>query len=324
MFKRVKSLKYIYSKNNSFYFRVNNKFNKLHETNLGEVKKIYDTLIDNTYIFTIVNFKELFNLFIANKNSSNTIKNYESRFNRLKALHNVNIRKITNVTIYNTLTNLKLTVSTYNNYILFIKAMLNNAYDNNLIDRVPPLKTKKYDNKRTRIIDSNQYELLLKTIKKDSQLTLLTELLYHTGKRLNEIYNIKENDIDLNKRTIKIINTKNNNKKEIIFINNKLLTILENSNLVTYKNTNSIFKLNNKYIQIKLLKILKNLFNNEVEDSRDNIVIHSIRHTFCSNLIANNVPLETVAALAGHDGLSNIMRYVKIKDSNKINAINTL
>jgi integrase/recombinase XerC len=41
----------------------------------------------------------------------------------------------------------------------------------------------------------------------------------------------------------------------------------------------------------------------------DNLSCHSLRHTFCKNLVDAGVSLEKVAALAGHDSLETTRRY---------------
>ena len=41
----------------------------------------------------------------------------------------------------------------------------------------------------------------------------------------------------------------------------------------------------------------------------DNLSCHSLRHTFCKNLVDAGVSLEKVASLAGHESLGTTRRY---------------
>ena len=50
-------------------------------------------------------------------------------------------------------------------------------------------------------------------------------------------------------------------------------------------------------------------FNDGIEDARQRVVFHSLRHTFASWLVQRGVPLYTVAELMGHTTLEMTKRY---------------
>ena len=57
-------------------------------------------------------------------------------------------------------------------------------------------------------------------------------------------------------------------------------------------------------------RVVKELgFNEGIEDARDKVVFHSLRHTFASWLVQRGVPLYTVAELMGHTTLEMTKRY---------------
>lgn len=53
-------------------------------------------------------------------------------------------------------------------------------------------------------------------------------------------------------------------------------------------------------------------------------VFHTLRHTFCSNLVRNGVDVLTVAKLAGHSSIQVTMRYAKLAPDNLSEAIGVL
>ena len=56
----------------------------------------------------------------------------------------------------------------------------------------------------------------------------------------------------------------------------------------------------------------------------DGWTIHGCRHTFCSNLVQQNVPIQVVASLAGHSDIRMTMRYAHLNTSVLEEAIQKL
>lgn len=53
-------------------------------------------------------------------------------------------------------------------------------------------------------------------------------------------------------------------------------------------------------------------FNEGVEDTRQKVVFHTLRHTFASWLAQRGVPLYTIAKLTGHSELRMVERYAHL------------
>jgi site-specific recombinase XerD len=64
---------------------------------------------------------------------------------------------------------------------------------------------------------------------------------------------------------------------------------------------------------------LQNIFAKYAEMAKLEISPHSLRHTFCKNLVNAGVSLEKIAALAGHESLETTRRYTEpsLKDLEK-------
>ena len=56
----------------------------------------------------------------------------------------------------------------------------------------------------------------------------------------------------------------------------------------------------------------------------DDVVWHTLRHTFASRLVQKDVPIQVVQKLMGHKTIQITMKYAKIHDNNLISAISTL
>lgn len=65
-------------------------------------------------------------------------------------------------------------------------------------------------------------------------------------------------------------------------------------------------------------------FNENITDSRQKIVFHSLRHTFASWLVQKGIPLYTVAQLMGHSSLEMTQRYAHLAPDNIMAAALTL
>ena len=64
--------------------------------------------------------------------------------------------------------------------------------------------------------------------------------------------------------------------------------------------------------------------NGSTVDSEHKIVFHTFRHTFCSWLAIEGVPLFTIARLAGHKTISMTERYAKLSPAAQRDALDRL
>ena len=62
-------------------------------------------------------------------------------------------------------------------------------------------------------------------------------------------------------------------------------------------------------------------FNSGTTDSSKKIVFHTFRHTFCSWLAMNGVPLLTIGQLVGHSSTGMTERYAKLSPDYKREAL---
>lgn len=169
------------------------------------------------------------------------------------------------------------------------------------------------DNERDRHLTKEEiYILLEKTKEKDNMTYIFTLLALTTGGRLNTICNIQKKHINLSKRVIVLKDFKRQ-KTYRGYIKKEYFELIKN-HIKDLKPNDFILGSGDivKQVQRRLRPILNDLFNQDLEkdDRKNRVVIHSLRHTFASQLIENNVPIFVVQKLMNHSNIKTTMRYV--------------
>jgi site-specific recombinase XerD len=209
-----------------------------------------------------------------------------------------------------------------------LRAILNYAVERNYISENPLRKFKFPQMPRNipEFIDETQLRHIISFI--DNQnLKDMYLLYYHTGTRLNELIHLEWNAVDLQGRFITIRNTETFSTKtkqeRIIPLNETAFQIFQRHipkviKINSYVFTKNCVRLNGNYVSKSFMKACRLA-------GFPNIHLHSLRHSFCSNLIKNgNVSIRTVMALAGHSNLATTQRYLGIKNESLFEAVKFL
>ena len=153
---------------------------------------------------------------------------------------------------------------------------------------------------------------------------------FFTGMRLGELVNMKWNWIDFQNNFITIkcdeSFTTKSRKERYIPVNSTLKNILTGIQPKIINITNDDFVFTNK-IGIKLNEgFVSKVFKRAVRQSKLNnkIHFHSLRHSFCSNLVQKGVSLYVVKDLAGHQNIKTTQIYSHLKKENLMAAVNLL
>jgi site-specific recombinase XerD len=89
-------------------------------------------------------------------------------------------------------------------------------------------------------------------------------------------------------------------------------------------------------MQRNLSKILDKLFNKDIVNNSDNtqeqnaenrrnkVVIHTLRHTFGSLLAIDGVPIYTIKKLMNHKDIKMTQRYAKLSPESGRNSIDAI
>lgn len=246
--------------------------------------------------------------------------------------------------------------STIHKAYVLLNECLNKAVDDRIIltnpcrSVVQPSKTQNTQ-KNIKFLTDEEIKLFLNEAQKTKYKNgLAIASIIYTGIRGGELCALKWEDIDFNRRTLSV--TKNiTTTYDYSDENNPVIKVMEQQSTKT--NNGRIIPLSKS-----ALEIFSNIKNNRVNASKDDHIvltdsknkitsidniseayntivtnagikgktgIHTLRHTFASLLIRNNIDIKVVSEMLGHTTVNfTYNTYVHIIDQQKVAAINVL
>ena len=282
---------------------------------------------------------------VASQNNFTSLVEVAEKFYELKELHNkqnkktrsrvlaklkkhyigeMSIKEIQKLDIENFQIEIEkdLMPATINFIIQQTSSIFNWSIENGYLSKNPCqfVKNLKVKNARLRYLEIDEIKRLLETVKNDKHLYYFVLLGLSTGGRLQTICNIKVSDIREN-GTIGLYDFKNESEY-FGFLNNDLKSELnEYIKIINLKEDDFIFKntsnqnYTNQYYYRKLQPIFDVLFNPEGTEALEKVTIHTLRHTFASQLAINDTPILIIKKLMNHNDIKTTMRYAKLSKS---------
>ena len=319
----------------------NKRIEILNAQNLGE----QPPKIVKNHRKKIITLKEVANKYFSSKD--NTISTHErlSKYNKhiSPVLGDCSIKSIKKSDLEHLQKEIveekKLSKKTANMIIELFSTIFNYGFNAELYETANPAKKivrYKIKNSRERFLRKQEInELYEETIKYDSKednggfLELFVKLALTTGARANGILNIKKKDIDLQSDIIRIVDFKRGGVVYSGYITQTTKKLLEehlvklkfNDYVISFNNNGKIVSL--RQVQTRLKPILDKLFNEGLDkkDRINRIVIHSLRHTFASQLAIANVSIRRIQELMNHADISQTMKYAKLQDEENKKAV---
>lgn len=203
------------------------------------------------------------------------------------------------------------------------------AIENEVLEKNPckGIKKLKVNNSRLRYLEIDEIKKLTQTLKNDKIAYYFVMLSLATGGRLQTICHIKPSDIKEN-GTIKLYDFKNNSEY-YGFLNEELRTeLVQFISELNIRKDDYLFKTTknqnytNQYYYRKLQPIFDILFNPEGTEPLNKVTIHTLRHTFASQLAINETPILTIKKLMNHNDINATMRYAKLSKSSGEKHVN--
>jgi integrase/recombinase XerC len=154
---------------------------------------------------------------------------------------------------------------------------------------------------------------------------LLLLLFYHTGMRLSEQVNLKENQIDYSKKAIKVLGK--GNKERVIPVGDEVINEMKAYRQAKKKEIENadetyFFVLDNgKRLYAKYVYLIVKKYLSEITTLNKKSP-HILRHTFATHLTNNGADLNAVKELLGHSSLASTQVYThnnieKLKEAHK-------
>ena len=138
------------------------------------------------------------------------------------------------------------------------------------------------------------------------------ELLYATGIRVSELVNIKNNDIDINNRSVKV--TGKGDKTRIVFFNEITQKIINRYLLESEEIRKTDYLIVNQHGKQITTRGIRLIMNKVIDETSiiKHVHPHILRHTFATHLLNNGCDLLTVQELLGHASISTTGIYTHV------------
>jgi integrase len=211
--------------------------------------------------------------------------------------------------------------------LVLFRCIFNKAVAWGLHEGQNPIKSVKMpvpQNQRERFLTHEEAAMLLDRLKEKSPLWHdITLIALHTGLRASEIFSLRGYDLDFDQELVNVDDTKNKHPRKA-FMTQAVKDILMSRNPEIPSDL--VFK-NRKGERITEVsrtvdRTVDELgFNQGIDDTRQKVVFHSLRHTFASNLAIQGTPLHVIAELTGHRQIAMVQRYSHLSPDVKRTAI---
>lgn len=219
-----------------------------------------------------------------------------------------------------------------------VRQVFNHAKRLGLYDGESPTgKVKKpvEDNRRLRFLSQDEAERLLEALAERSTDTHDMALVsLHCGLRAGEVFALEWGDVDLERGVLTIRGTSHragtktkSGKTRAAIMTAAVKTMLAGRERGEHHALVFPGRGGKKIVQISdsFNRSVKSLgFNDGVEDDRQRVVFHTLRHTYASWLVESGVDLYTVKELMGHGVIAMTERYSHLSEDTLKNAVKTM
>lgn len=198
---------------------------------------------------------------------------------------------------------------TINRKLSSIKSFLKWAVEKEIIEAIPrfPKQVKEVD-RPIRWLDRKQQNALLRMAEREGARDLgVVQLLLNTGLRASELCDLLWSDVSMSDRKgLLVVRSGKGSKLRELPLNKEAREALELLGWNQYQvRKNHVLQGQRGEMTPRGLGNLLEKYSTKIPE----LSPHSLRHTFCKNLIDAGVSLEKVAALAGHENLETTRRY---------------
>lgn len=208
--------------------------------------------------------------------------------------------------------------ATVNRRLAFLKSMFNKAIEWGMATENPAKKVKllKENNKRFRYLEKEEITKLLDNSEGYVKNVILVAI--NTGMRRGEILKLKWHDVDFNRGTIHIHDTKSKESRAIPMNETVKRTLMR-----IEKTPESPYIFNKPGGKARC-DIRKSFLQAQRKSGILNFRLHDLRHTFASQLVMAGVDLNTVRELLGHKNIQMTLRYSHLSSDHKKRAVDAL
>lgn len=186
--------------------------------------------------------------------------------------------------------------------VTILSAILHRAYEDEFIDRKPRVPSLKGSKPSDRTLEFDEEERLL--FHAPPHLKSIIIFALETGARKGEILSLDWRNVDLKKRRIKFVNTKNG-KDRVIPMTNACYDLLYNQDRHL---AGPVFGVNGRAI-----KDIKTSYQTAKRKAGiDGLTFHHLRHTFASRFISKGGQQQALMTILGHSSSAMTQKYTHL------------
>ncbi|MGD9275851.1 MAG: tyrosine-type recombinase/integrase [Candidatus Pacearchaeota archaeon] len=169
------------------------------------------------------------------------------------------------------------------------------------------------------ILNKTQVKLIIEKTQ-NLQHKLVIMFLYYAGLRLNEVRNLKWENIDFERKTIQLQIAKGEHQRTI-FLHEKLIETL---NKFKVHREGFVFESNRgkKYSEESIQKIVKN--STKKAGIKKRVTPHTLRHSFATHLLEAGCDIRNIQKLLGHSSVQTTQIYTHVANKDIKNLANLL
>jgi len=168
-------------------------------------------------------------------------------------------------------------------------------------DLLKYLKAPKVDKRLPKYITYEEFQNILKVVKKKRDRLILL-MLFYTGVRVSELVNLKKSDIMLNEGFIKVYGK--GGKERIVPIPSFLIKELEE--YLKGVNGEKLFDISTRQVE----RIVKKYA--EKAGIKKKVTPHVLRHSLATLLLTNGIDIRYIQEILGHSSISTTQIYTHI------------
>jgi integrase/recombinase XerD len=171
-----------------------------------------------------------------------------------------------------------------------------------------------------RAIDPDEIRQLLAVLKKPRDRALILTLL-RTGMRIGELLNTKVEDINLREQFVQIVEAEKNRLGRVVYLSADARASL--SRWMKIRKCESEYVFYGRLAGPLCYEAARAVFNdclNKAGLAHKGYTLHSLRHTYASELLNAGMPLQCLQELLGHRSIEMTRRYARLTDNTRRQA----
>jgi site-specific recombinase XerD len=143
-------------------------------------------------------------------------------------------------------------------------------------------------------------------------------MLLRTGMRIGEMMHLHVNDVDLAERTVKIYQGEKNSVGRVVYLSEDACDAVSEWMRQRNPNKSYLFYGNNGPLSYTACRLRMQHLMEKASLADKGYTLHSLRHTFATDLLNAGMRLECLQQLLGHSNIEVTRIYAKLSDASRM------